>query len=70
MKRIILDLFAGPGGWSHALTVLGAQDIGLEWDEWACKTRAQAGQAAVAPSPTSTPCAPAGTVPPHRHPHL
>lgn len=44
MRRIILDLFAGPGGWSHALTVLGARDIGLEWDEWACKTRARAGQ--------------------------
>ncbi|MFF4031692.1 DNA cytosine methyltransferase [Streptomyces sviceus] len=41
---MILDLFAGPGGWSHALTVLGARDVGLEWDEWACKTRAQAGQ--------------------------
>lgn len=41
---IVLDLFAGPGGWSHALTVLGVRDIGLEWDEWACKTRAEAGQ--------------------------
>ena len=30
MRRIILDLFAGPGGWSHALTVLGARDVGLE----------------------------------------
>ncbi len=44
MRRIILDLFAGPGGWSHALTAIGARDIGLEWDEWACKTRAVAGQ--------------------------
>ncbi|GAA3496697.1 DNA cytosine methyltransferase [Streptomyces prasinosporus] len=44
MRRIILDLFAGPGGWSHALSVLGARDIGLEWDTWACKTRACAGQ--------------------------
>lgn len=44
MRRIILDLFAGPGGWSHALTVLGARDVGLEWDAWACKTRAMAGQ--------------------------
>jgi DNA (cytosine-5)-methyltransferase 1 len=44
VRRIILDLFAGPGGWSHALTVLGARDVGLEWDEWACKTRAMAGQ--------------------------
>ncbi|WP_413115465.1 DNA cytosine methyltransferase [Streptomyces sp. CY1] len=41
---LILDLFAGPGGWSHALTVLGMGDVGLEWDEWACKTRAAAGQ--------------------------
>ncbi|GGZ79480.1 DNA methylase [Streptomyces bluensis] len=41
---ITLDLFAGPGGWSHALNVLGVRDVGLEWDEWACKTRAAAGQ--------------------------
>ncbi|MEU1149438.1 DNA cytosine methyltransferase [Streptomyces sp. NPDC005863] len=41
---MILDLFAGPGGWSQALTVLGIRDVGLEWDEWACKTRAAAGQ--------------------------
>ncbi|MET9761745.1 DNA cytosine methyltransferase [Streptomyces sp. NPDC006372] len=39
-----LDLFAGPGGWSHALNVLGVRDVGLEWDEWACMTRAAAGQ--------------------------
>ncbi|MFM9582528.1 DNA cytosine methyltransferase [Streptomyces caniscabiei] len=44
---MILDLFAGPGGWSHALTVLGARDIGLEWDEWACKTRSMAGQLSI-----------------------
>ncbi|MFG3293358.1 DNA cytosine methyltransferase [Streptomyces sp. NPDC048179] len=37
---IVLDLFSGPGGWSHALAMLGVRDIGLEWDEWACKTRA------------------------------
>ncbi|MGW4197113.1 DNA cytosine methyltransferase [Streptomyces sp. NPDC005004] len=41
---MILDLFAGPGGWSSALGVLGVRDVGLEWDEWACKTRAAAGQ--------------------------
>ncbi|MGC5006474.1 DNA cytosine methyltransferase [Streptomyces sp. NBC_01762] len=40
----VLDLFSGPGGWSHALNVLGVRDVGLEWDEWACKTRAAAGQ--------------------------
>ncbi len=41
MRRIILDLFAGPGGWSRALTVPGARDIGLEWDSRAWKTRAR-----------------------------
>ncbi|MGQ4480229.1 DNA cytosine methyltransferase [Streptomyces sp. SAS_276] len=41
---MVLDLFAGPGGWSHALSVLGTRDIGLEWDAWACQTRARAGQ--------------------------
>ncbi|MFJ9979369.1 DNA cytosine methyltransferase [Streptomyces cyaneofuscatus] len=41
---MILDLFAGPGGWSRALQVLGRRDVGLEWDLWACKTRAAAGQ--------------------------
>ncbi|TWV42575.1 DNA cytosine methyltransferase [Streptomyces misionensis] len=41
---MVLDLFAGPGGWSHALTLLGMRDVGLEWDTWACNTRARAGQ--------------------------
>lgn len=41
---MILDLFAGPGGWSYPLSVLGIRDIGLEWDAWACRTRAAAGQ--------------------------
>ncbi|MGY9065407.1 DNA cytosine methyltransferase [Streptomyces sp. CAS3] len=41
---MVLDLFAGPGGWGHALTVLGVRDVGLEWDTWACNTRARAGQ--------------------------
>ncbi|MFI1183565.1 DNA cytosine methyltransferase [Streptomyces sp. NPDC020799] len=40
---MVLDLFAGPGGWSHPLKALGVRDVGLEWDEWACKTRAAAG---------------------------
>ncbi|MFJ5546677.1 DNA cytosine methyltransferase [Streptomyces sp. NPDC093225] len=44
MRGIVLDLFAGPGGWGHALHVLGVRDVGLEWDEWACKTRSAAGQ--------------------------
>ncbi|MET9564726.1 DNA cytosine methyltransferase [Streptomyces tauricus] len=39
----VVDLFAGPGGWSHALAFLGVRDVGLEWDHWACTTRARAG---------------------------
>ncbi|GLW03775.1 DNA cytosine methyltransferase [Streptomyces lavendulae] len=40
----VLDLFAGAGGWSHPLQVFGIREVGLEWDEWACRTRAAAGQ--------------------------
>lgn len=44
---LILDLFAGPGGWSEGLRMLDpdlhALEIGLEWDAAACATRAAAG---------------------------
>lgn len=40
---MILDLFAGPGGWSEGLATLGLADIGIEWDAAACATRAAAG---------------------------
>lgn len=46
-RLLILDLFAGPGGWSCALAALGIRDVGLEREEWACKTRAAAGQLTV-----------------------
>lgn len=41
----IVDLFAGPGGWSEALRQLGrsADEIGIEHEANACKTRAAAG---------------------------
>jgi DNA (cytosine-5)-methyltransferase 1 len=42
-RGLVLDAFAGPGGWSHAASVLGIRDVGLEWDPWACRTRAAAG---------------------------
>jgi hypothetical protein len=29
---VIVDLFAGPRGWSEGLRLLGLTDIGLEWD--------------------------------------
>lgn len=42
-RSVVLDLFAGPGGWSEGLRMLGLSDIGIEWDEAACATRAAAG---------------------------
>ena len=41
----IVDLFAGPGGWSEALRLLGrsADEIGIEYEPNACKTRTAAG---------------------------
>ena len=40
---LIVDLFAGPGGWSTGLRALGVHDIGVEWDDPACATRAAEG---------------------------
>lgn len=41
---MILDLFAGPGGWDEGLRMVGRTDVvGLEWDEDACATAEAAG---------------------------
>lgn len=40
---MIVDLFAGPGGWSEGLRMLGLADVGIELDAAACATRAAAG---------------------------
>lgn len=40
---MIVDTFAGPGGWDHALALLGHDAIGIEHDAAACATRAAAG---------------------------
>ena len=37
MSGIVLDPFAGPGGWSEALRMLGQADIGIELDERWCE---------------------------------
>lgn len=39
----VLDLFAGPGGWSVALQKLGLVETGVEWDGAACDTARAAG---------------------------
>ncbi|MFF8447907.1 DNA cytosine methyltransferase [Streptomyces leeuwenhoekii] len=54
---MIVDLFAGPRGWSEGLRMLGLSDIGLEWDSAACRTAHAAGhpviQCDVAQYPTA-----------------
>ena len=40
---MILDLFAGAGGWEVGLASLGREAIGIEWDSQASATRAAAG---------------------------
>jgi DNA (cytosine-5)-methyltransferase 1 len=46
-EKMIVDLFAGPGGWSQGLRMLNPElvetEIGFEWDKAACDTRAAAG---------------------------
>lgn len=39
----VVDLFAGPGGWSVAARDLGIHEVGVEHDASACATRAAAG---------------------------
>lgn len=41
----ILDLFAGAGGWEEGLRPLGLAALGIEVDEWACRTAVAAGHA-------------------------
>ncbi|NGO73737.1 DNA cytosine methyltransferase, partial [Streptomyces boncukensis] len=54
----VLDLFAGPGGWSEGLTRLGLRDVGIEIDAAACATRAAAGHATIRADVTTCPTAP------------
>jgi DNA (cytosine-5)-methyltransferase 1 len=44
---VIVDLFAGPGGWDVGATNLGLEVVGIEHDHAACETRRAAGLATV-----------------------
>ncbi|MFH8988553.1 DNA cytosine methyltransferase [Streptomyces sp. NPDC017940] len=54
----ILDLFAGPGGWSEGLRTLGLRDIGIEIDPAVCATRAAAGHTTIRADVAAYPTAP------------
>lgn len=43
----VLDLFAGPGGWSQGLSTLGVREVGIEIDADVCATRAAAGHTTI-----------------------
>lgn len=40
---MIVDLYAGPGGWDEGLRLLGLATVGIEWDAAACDTAHAAG---------------------------
>jgi DNA (cytosine-5)-methyltransferase 1 len=40
---MILDLFAGAGGWEEGLRTLGLNALGIETESWACETARAAG---------------------------
>lgn len=44
---LVVDTFAGPGGWDVAARQLGLDPVGYEWEAAACATRAAAGLATV-----------------------
>ncbi|MFG3079554.1 DNA cytosine methyltransferase [Streptomyces parvulus] len=54
----ILDLFAGPGGWSQGLRTLGLRDVGIEIDPAVCATRAAAGHTTIRADVAAHPTAP------------
>jgi DNA (cytosine-5)-methyltransferase 1 len=44
VSRLILDLFAGPGGWDEGARQLELAPLGFEWDGDACRTANAAGR--------------------------
>lgn len=52
---MIVDPFAGPGGWSEGLRTLGLADVGIELDPAACATRVAAGHRTIRADVTRMP---------------
>lgn len=54
----VLDLFAGPGGWSEGLRRLGIREVGIEVEATACATRVAAGHTTIRADVAAYPTAP------------
>lgn len=48
VDMLVVDLFAGPGGWDQGARALGIRTLGVEFDRWACATARAAGHKRVA----------------------
>lgn len=56
---MIVDLFAGPGGWDEGASMIGRSDVvGLEWDRAACRTAVAAGHPRIQTDVAQYPTAP------------
>jgi DNA (cytosine-5)-methyltransferase 1 len=57
---VIVDLFAGPGGWDEGARLAGytGQLVGLEWDHDACRTAVAAGHQRIRADVSAYPTAP------------
>jgi DNA (cytosine-5)-methyltransferase 1 len=55
---VILDLFAGPGGWDQGAKMIGLDTVGLEWDHAACQTAVAAGHPRIRCDVAAYPTAP------------
>jgi DNA (cytosine-5)-methyltransferase 1 len=55
---VIVDLFGGAGGWAEGCRILGLAEVGLEWDDAACRTRAAAGHQVIRTDVARYPTAP------------
>jgi DNA (cytosine-5)-methyltransferase 1 len=55
---LVVDLFAGPGGWSEGLRSLGSSDVGIEHDLSACQTRVAAGHETIRADVSAYPTGP------------
>lgn len=55
MSGLVLEPFGGPGGASEGMRQLGLDPIGVEWDAFACATRAAAGHRTIRADVASLP---------------